>query len=247
MAELKKWILQTPSVDDLIHVLKAWRLWLLAAVLGAVLGYGLHYLFPPDYRAQATVNVDHNLELAWPDASKERDLMTYLSRETQKLEELTLDDATLQMVMDENPGTTITSLRDRVLQLSQPGDGGWHFWADDPDPQRAQQLASSWAQAFYDHALQGVEIAVQLQAAQAALLEPGADTAALSQKIIDLEKVSLGISPYLQIHLSQVDQIPVHPKSNFMLWILSGMMLAWLICLLVILFVGKRPVDDGNP
>jgi len=244
---LKNWILQTPSVDDLILVLKAWRLWLLAAVVGAILGYGFHYLSPPAYRAQATVNVDHNLELAWPDATKERDLMTYLSRETQKLEELAWDDATLQMVVDENPGTSISTLRDGVLQLSQPGEGGWHFWADDQDPQQAESLAASWASAFYDRSLQGVTTAIHLQAAQAALLEPGADTISLSQQIIDLEKESLGISPYLQIHLSQADQLPVHPRVQLMAFILSGMMLAWLLSLLVILFVGKKPVDHGNP
>ena len=247
MAELKKWILQTPAVDDLILVLKAWRLWLLAAVVGAILGYGFHYLFPPAYRAQATINVDHNLELAWPDATKERDLMTYLSRETQKLEELAWDDATMQMVVDENPGTSISMLREGILQLSQPGDGGWHFWADHPNPQRAESLAASWAEALYDRSLQGVETAIQLQAAQAALLEPGADITELTQQILSLEKVTLGLSPYLQIHLSQVDQLPVRPKVQLMAFILSGMMLAWLLSLLVILFVGKKPVDNGNP
>lgn len=245
MAELKKWILQTPSVDDFILVLKAWRLWLLAALVGALLGFAFQTLFPPGYRAQATVNVDHNLELAWPDASKERDLMTYLSRETQKLEELAMDDATLQMVVDENPGTSISMLRDGVLKLSQPGEGGWHFWADDPDPQRAESLAASWAAAFYDRSLEGVKTAIQLQAAQAAMLEPGADTVEISRQIINLEKVTLGLNPYLQIHLSQTDQLPVHLKYNLMASILSGMMLAWLVCLLVILFIGKKPMDYG--
>ncbi len=51
--------------------------------------------------------------------------------DSEKLEELAWDDATLQMVVDENPGTSISKLREGVLQLSQPGEGAWHFWADD--------------------------------------------------------------------------------------------------------------------
>src|SRR6185436_917595 len=39
-------------------------------------------------------------------------------------------------------------LRDKKLQLSQPAEGGWHFYADDPDPQVAASLASAWAEAF---------------------------------------------------------------------------------------------------
>ncbi|MFC2064620.1 hypothetical protein ACFLXB_05955 [Chloroflexota bacterium] len=244
---MKKWLLRTPSAEDLIQVLKAWRVWLLAAIVGSLLGFVFHFLFPPDYRAQASVNVDHNLELAWPDASKERDLMTYLSRETQKLEELAWDDATLQVVVDENPGTSISILRSGVLQLSQPGEGAWHFWADHSDPVQAERLASSWAQAFYDRSLKGLETAIQLQAAQATLLQPGTDKTSLTQEVIDLEKITLGISPYLQIHLSQVDQLPVKPAYNFMASMLIGMTITWLFSLLVILLVGKKPVDHGNP
>ena len=243
---MKKWLLRPPSTDDLLQVLRAWRLWLLAAIIGAFLGYGSYYLFPPDFRAQAAVNVDHNLEIAWPDASKERDLMTYLSRETQKLVELAWDDATLQMVVDENPGTSISVLRESVFQLSQPGEGAWHFWADDPIPVQAERLASSWAKAFYERSIQGLETAIQLQAAQAALLQPDTDKTSLSQEIVNLEKTTLGISPYLQIHLSQVDQLPVKTTYNFMASILAGMTIAWMLSLLVILFIGNKPVDHGN-
>ncbi len=34
------------------------------------------------------------------------------------------------------------------MQLSQPAEAGWHFYADDSDPQIAESLASAWAQAF---------------------------------------------------------------------------------------------------
>ena len=35
-----------------------------------------------------------------------------------------------------------------MLELSQPGNGGWHFYAVDKDPTRAASLAGAWANAF---------------------------------------------------------------------------------------------------
>ena len=39
-------------------------------------------------------------------------------------------------------------LRGEKLQLSQPAEAGWHFYADDADSQTADALASAWAEAF---------------------------------------------------------------------------------------------------
>ncbi|MBK8419701.1 MAG: hypothetical protein IPL17_12870 [Anaerolineales bacterium] len=45
---------------------------------------------------------------------------------------------------------TVADLRGSSLQLGQPAEAGWHFYADDSDPQIAASLASIWAQAFVD-------------------------------------------------------------------------------------------------
>jgi uncharacterized protein involved in exopolysaccharide biosynthesis len=55
-----------PSMDDFIRLLKAWRFWLLSALIGGVLGAAVYFVAPPPFRARATVNVDFNLEQAWP-------------------------------------------------------------------------------------------------------------------------------------------------------------------------------------
>jgi hypothetical protein len=243
---MKAWLLRPPSQDDLIQVLQAWRVWLLATFIGALLGSALYYVVPPMYRAQAVVIVDHNLEQAWTDAKTERDLMTYLSRETQKLIQIAWDDATLQMVVEHNPGTSILSLRSSLLQLSQPSDGAWHFYADDPDAGQASRLASAWAGAFYVRSLQGVDIATQLQVTQAALLLLPSDTASLSEKIRVLEQESLGISPYLQLNLSQSEQIPVKRTYSSLTSILGGAAIAWVITLLGLLFVGTHKENNGS-
>lgn len=144
------WLLSPPSLNDLTRLLKAWRFWTLGILVGALLGTALFYLAPPPYRAQATVNVDFNLEEAWPEES-DRQQFYYLERETRKLEEIAWSDAVMQTVADVN-GVDIATLRDDILSLSQPAEAGWHFYADDRDPVRAENLASTWALAFTEQA-----------------------------------------------------------------------------------------------
>ncbi len=58
----------------------------------------LYLLMPPPYRARATVNVDFNLEQAWPQET-DRQQFYYLERETRKLEEIAWSDAVMQSVV----------------------------------------------------------------------------------------------------------------------------------------------------
>jgi hypothetical protein len=243
---MKAWLFRPPSLDDLIQVLQAWRIWLLATLIGALLGSAVYAFWPPVYRAQATVTVDNNLEQAWPNVNTERDLMTYLSRETQKLIQVAWEDATLGMVVEQVPGVSIDTLREDVLQLSQPSEGAWHFWAKDPDPERASLLASAWARAFYERSLYGVKIAARLEAAQAALLLSPSDPAA-SAEIQLLENESLGISSYLQLSLSQSEQIPVRRTSSQMVTILAGAIGAWVVTFFMLLFIGPGKEKRANP
>ena len=140
-------LLSAPSSDDLIRLLKAWRFWFLGAVAGALIGTAVYLVFPPAYRGQATVNVDFHMEQAWPQNS-DREQFYYLERETRKLEEIAMSDAVINAVVSQVDGGTLQKLRNGKLQLSQPGNGGWHFYADDHDPRKAALLAAAWAQAF---------------------------------------------------------------------------------------------------
>ncbi len=164
-----------PSLDDLIRLLRAWRFWLLAALLGALLGASAYFIAPPPYRARATVNVDFNLEQAWPRES-DRQQFYYLEREARKLEEIAWSDAVLEVVAAQDGALTIGDLRQGKLMLSQPAEAGWHFYAEDGNPQRAETLASTWARAFAnaaqtDLAAQGeMESFIRVEVTQAAEL-----------------------------------------------------------------------------
>jgi hypothetical protein len=140
------YLLTPPSLDDLIRVLRAWRFWVLGAIFGAILGVVIFYAAPPPFRAQAIVNVDFNLEQAWPQET-DRQQFYYLERESRKLEELAWSDDVMSQLSSEY-AIPVEDLRGGKLQLSQPAEAGWHFYADNVDSQTAAFIASAWAEAF---------------------------------------------------------------------------------------------------
>ena len=150
------WLFSPPSLDDLIRLLKAWRFWSLGALIGVLIGAAIYYIAPPPYQARATVLMDFNLEEAWPQET-DRQHFFYLEREARKLEEIASSDVVIQAVAENAGGITVDELRDKKLELSQPAEGGWHFYAIDRDLQRAEQLASVWAQAFAEQVSQNIK------------------------------------------------------------------------------------------
>ena len=172
-----RFVLSAPKPDGWIRLLRAWRFWLVGAVAGALAGTAAFYLLPPPYRARATVVVDFHLEQAWPQ-NTDREQFYYLERETRKLEAVAMSDATLQEVVRQTPGLSVEKLRQGILQLSQPGNGGWHFFAIDANPVKARALAAAWATSFIAEARTqidaaptgGLEQYITLEAAQTAHL-----------------------------------------------------------------------------
>jgi len=141
-------IFSSPSLGDLIRLLKAWRFWVLGAILGAVIGAAVYYVAPPPYRARATVVVDFNLEEAFPQDT-DRQYFYYLERETRKLEEIAYSDEVMDQLSTEF-GIPVEELRGGKLELSQPAEGGWHFYATDETVRQAVEIASTWSQLFAD-------------------------------------------------------------------------------------------------
>ncbi len=142
-----KLLFSSPSLDDLIRLLKAWRFWSLGALIGGLLGAAVFYVAPPPYRAHAVVLVDFNLEQAWP-KDTDRQQFYYLDRETRQLEEIAKSDTVIEAITESVHNVTTKELRNGRLLLSQPADGGWNFYVDDTNPERAASIATAWATAF---------------------------------------------------------------------------------------------------
>lgn len=146
-----KLIFSSPSFDDLIRLLKAWRFWSVGALIGGLLGTAVFYVAPPPYRAHSVMLVDFNLEEAWPQET-DRQQFYYLERETRKLEEIAFSDTVLDGILRTDPDATRPELTDGKLLLSQPAEGGWNFYVDDTDPARAATLANVWVNEFVSQA-----------------------------------------------------------------------------------------------
>jgi hypothetical protein len=233
---LSSFIFAPPSSSDLDRLLKAWRFWLLAALIGGLLGAAFYFLAPPAYRARASVQVDFNIEEAYtPTADKQA--FYYLEREVRKLQDVAFSDAVLQAVADKVGGVTIAELRDEKLLLSQPGDAGWHFFAEDSDPKRAEAFASAWADAFMAQIKDAATASMTLQSFHAEIQNGcGGNCSSIESKIADLEARSQGISPYVEVGPLQTKQLPIARKLNISTYLLVGALTAWAIGALAVLF-----------
>ena len=149
-------IFTSPTLEDLIRLLKAWRFWVLGALAGAVVGAMFYFVAPPPYRARATVNVDFNMEQSWPQET-DRQQFYYLEREARKLIEIAWSDDVMNQLSTEF-ALPVEDLRGGKLTLSQPAEAGWHFYADDTDTKTASAIASAWADTFFIRAQSEVDM-----------------------------------------------------------------------------------------
>jgi hypothetical protein len=240
---MRKWLLTPPSFDDILILLQAWRFWLAGALIGGLLGASVYWIFPPAYRAAATVVVDFNLEQSWPD-NPDSQLFYYLDRESRKLAELARSDATLAEVAN-NTGFSVLELRTQKLELSQPQDGGWHFYATDPNPEVAAKLAAAWAEAFSKRVREAIQVEINLDATRKALvLHPGDPQ--LLTAIASLEAKAPGITPELQISLAQDKDLPAMRKTGIGSYALAGaaILLALACCWILFLPAGRKPATS---
>jgi hypothetical protein len=224
-------LLYVDSNDSLARVLQSWRLWLAGAVVGVLLSSAVYAVFPPPYRARAVVVVDFNIEEVWKIAPSKQ--FYFLGRESRKLEELAWSDETMQLLADEVGDVTVRELRDEFLSLSQPDDGAWYFFADHPDADRAEQIASAWAKVFYQQASNAVEVSADLELMRQQIplifdqypdISSGEALDKLRRDYPDFTETK-GISPYIEMSLSQIDDLKIVRKVPMSVYILSGAMI----------------------
>jgi len=226
------------SSDDLIQLLQAWRFWLLAGLLGALLGWAAYVVFPPQFRARATVVVDFNMEQAWL-VDSDRELFYYLEREARKLEEVAWSDDVMSTVASGAGDVTVEELRSGVLELSEPSDGGWHFYATASDPARAEKITSIWAQIFTARVQEGIKTALALDASRKAL-EVNPTEPEILAYVTELEEQSLGITPELQVSLQQGNNLKPVRRVSLGNYVFAGTISFIVLSVLAVLFIGKN-------
>ena len=207
---MKKRIFSAPTTDHIATALSAWRLLLVAALIGGLIGAAIYQLWLPPFRAETRVVLDQNLEQALPEAP-DREVFYFLERETQKLEELAWSDVVLEQVAEQVKGVKVSELRDGLLQLSQPGDGGWRFYGISDTRERAKLLANRWADVFVDQVRAAVLSANELIAVRSELEnltdnltdETKQKRTQLEARAQALEESSYGLHPDIQLYQSQ--------------------------------------------
>jgi len=245
-------LLTVDSPSHLVRVLQSWRLWLVAAMLGALLGWGVYALFLPPYRAQASVVVDYNVEDYWISKLNTQYSFFY-QRETRKLKEIAYSDETLGMLVEQVGGVSVQELRDGKLLLSYPYGGVWHFWVEDKDPAKAEQLAKAWAEVFYALVQEKVEIMPEVDALRIKLntfVDENSDVdtghpevVRLMDEIAFLAEKMKGVSPYIDISMSQTESLPVTRTVDRAIYIFAGSFLGVALTAFLALFTLKSKTE----
>jgi hypothetical protein len=235
----------------MVRVLQSWRLWFLGAAVGALAAAGIYLLFPPDFRARAVVVIDHNLESVWEFEPSQN--FYFLGRETRKLEQLAWSDETLGQVAEQVDGVTVDDLRNEILSLSHPADGGWHLWADHKEEATAEKIAGAWASVFVDEIYPGMDTSLDLELARMEVNEilleypemnPEEVHDLIDRMSIELDKTS-GISPWLEVYLAQGADLMVARKILLSIYVLVGSVIGAVgLALVTLFFIRSEEYDE---
>jgi len=139
-----------------VHLTFNWPLAAGLIMAGALLAGLIGSTLPANYSASARLLIDHNVTEALDTSNREAE-GTYLSRETVRLEALAYADALWIDVREEMMARGWDQLPEENTTLFEqirsphPMDGVWQFVAEDEDADFAEDLASAWAETFYDY------------------------------------------------------------------------------------------------
>ena len=161
------------------------------------------------------------------------------SNKTRKLVEVAWADKTVSAVAAEFDDLMVASLRDERLQLSQPQDGAWHFYADDPSPVRAEEMVRLWAESFIEKTREGATNATALKALTTGIENGTVELADAEVDLARLEAGSLGITSYVEVSLSQKESLPITRTNSLGEYVFFGAMAMLFVVVLWVLFSKK--------
>ena len=237
--------------ERLIKLLFNWRIWILGGVLGALLGVGVYAVFPPKYRAYTSVVVDHNIEEAFV-FFEDRDLFTFMNRESEKLKAVAWSDDVLRNVAEEADGASFEELLSGDIKLTVAQDGLWSFYADHDDPVLASDIAYSWAMEFVESSYAAVEVSAELEIARDSLEDfladnPDAELRDINPYLAEirtLQEGTKGISQYIDIEF-----VGLHSEHGIGIgqgvYVIVGALLLSLFSILILLIIPQKNREEN--
>ena len=227
-------------------LLGAWRLWVIGALLGGVIGLIYIFLFPSGYVATASVLIDLNAEEAIP-AGMDSDVFLFFARETRKLQSLAFSDGVLSPLLEIIPDTTLEELQEEILELNPPGEGEWHLLVIHDDPDKAIELVRLWTESFIEAIESKVEVAIELEVIrediriEANKEEP--DSLQIRRYVAALLEemdLSSGITSYIEYDLAQKEGATVKPETSIAEAVLIGSFFGFALVFIIGLFSVPR-------
>lgn len=230
-----------------VRVLLSWRLWLVGALLGGLLGVLLSFVLPKQYETFATVVIDHNREQAWVTAF-DKELFYFYDVENRKLEAYALGDTVLNAVVEDVPEVSVLELREDMIQLVKQYDGIWEMHVKSNDPDLSRAIAKSWAQAFTNEVMSSLDFQMELEELRADFLMVRTNTVCDikeqnnnmtndQRKLLDeneeyfkkIVRDAKGLSPFVEVVATSVDDLVVveTPVNSSILFagVITGMLM----------------------
>jgi hypothetical protein len=174
--------------EALYLALHQWYLIILFSLVGAALGWGASYLWPPIYRTRATIYVSLNPYRAYSDSQfialaypQYTNIDDYKNWQMSQLSAAIFTDEILKATLDQLRqddrywnGVDTDMLRE-MLQAEWRTAGAWTLLADSPNAKRSNQAVRAWSRSVTSGIKQAVFAAEQLiqidQSRQAILAE----------------------------------------------------------------------------
>ena len=136
--------------EEILAVSHRWWLAVLAFLLGSLIGIGISFLVPGNYRAESVLGIAYNGDAIY------RNPDDYKNWQLQQLNNLALAPDVLRealkrlRLVDPYWGDISRRQFHAMLDLSWRNTGAWRFFVDNRSSQRAADAVETWVQVFLD-------------------------------------------------------------------------------------------------
>jgi hypothetical protein len=155
---LTEWTLR----EEILSISHRWWLPVIAFLIGSLIGFGVAFLFPTPYRAEANLYVAYNADAIY------RNPDDYKNWQLKQLNDLAISDDILQGTLARLVQTDsywqrvdVSQLRS-MLEVAYRNTGRWRLIAETGSPQRSTQLVQAWTDVLLENYQQAMASAATL-------------------------------------------------------------------------------------